>query len=382
MKRTLINSENGAKSKGLYILGSLYPQVTGGMEIFNYYFLNYQLNKSPDEIYYIGEKKADNDRGNYIQLKKRWPVRIFYPIQLFKAVYKLRNRIDYAYISYAEQSWIISFSNSLVLRFFKIPYIITIHWGKEPDWKFKYPFIYYFRHAWTVIGVSEPVCIAFKKTIPDQEFQYVPPLIPFIHSPCQKSDLKKKLGYLNEEKLLLFVGSMKAMKNPDKIIQAFRKLGSACLEEQNIRLILVGTGDMDNLLREMIEKYQLEKYIRMEGLVHRDAIPDYYKASDVYIISSDYEGTSLSLLEAMYNSLVIIGSDAPGINKMLVNEQNSLLYETSNSDQLAKTIIRVFSDHMLAKNLAESAFNDFNLQYSYESMIKKYQTIFSSVSIQ
>ena len=163
MKRTLINSENVGSSNGLYILGSLYPDVTGGMEIFNYYFLNYQLNASTDEIFYLGEKKAGGERGNFVRLKKRWPVRIFYPIQLLKAVYKLRNRIDYAYISYAEQSWIISFSNSIVLRYFKIPYIITIHWGKEPDWRFKYPFIYYFRHARTVIGVSEPVCAAFKK---------------------------------------------------------------------------------------------------------------------------------------------------------------------------------------------------------------------------
>jgi glycosyltransferase involved in cell wall biosynthesis len=381
MKRILINPENGSNTKGLYILGSLYPDVTGGMEIFNYYFLNYQLNESSDEIYYIGEKKARNENGNFIHIKRRWPVRIFYPFQLLKAVYKLRNRIDYAYISYAEQSWIISFSNSLVLRFFKIPYIITIHWGKEPDWKFKYPFIYYFRHARAVIGVSEPVCAAFKKTIPDQEFQYVPPLIPFSQATEHKSDLKKKLGYLKEEKLVLFVGSMKPMKNPDKIIQAFQKIGSTWLEEQNIRLVLVGTGEMSNLLKDMIDKYQLGKYIRMEGLVHRDSIPDYYKASDLYIISSDYEGTSLSLMEAMYNSLVIIGSDAPGINKMLKNEQNSLLYETHNTDQLAKTIIQAFSDQVFAKSLAERAFKDFNLQYSYESMMKRYQAIFSSVSI-
>ena len=46
-------------------------------------------------------------------------------------------------------------------------------------------------------------------------------------------------------------------------------------------------------------------------------IPDYYKTADFYIISSDYEGTSLSLLEAMFNKLAIIASDAPGINRML-----------------------------------------------------------------
>ncbi len=367
---------------GLYILGSLYPDVTGGMEIFNYYFLLFQLRESSDKIYYIGEKKVESEGGNFILLKKRWPVRIFYPFQFFGTVYKMRKRVDYAYVSYAEQSWIIAFSNSLILRFFKIPYIITIHWGKEPDWKFKYPFAYYFKHARSVVGVSEPVCLAFKKTIPDQEFQYIPPLIPFVHSSKSKNDAKKLIGYRNEEKLLLFVGSLKPMKNPDKIMDAFQRIGATWLEQQNIRLILAGTGEMEIQLKEKIERAHLSRYIRMAGLVNRDIIPDYYKAADVYIISSDYEGTSLSLLEAMYNSLIIIGSDAPGINKMLIHNQNSLLYSTQNTDELAQTISRIFSDLPRSKNLGEKAFEDFNQQYSYHSMMKKYQSIFSSVSIE
>ena len=188
------NSKTSGKMAGLYVLGSLYPDVTGGMEVFNYYFLHYQLKESADVIYYLGEKKVEHEKGEFIHLKKRWPVRIFYPFQFLFAVSRLRNKIKYAYITYAEQSWIIAFSHALVMRFFKIPYIITIHWGKEPAWKFSYPFKYYFRHAWTVIGVSEPICIAFKKAIPDQEFQYIPPLIPFQHSDKTKTALKKLLG--------------------------------------------------------------------------------------------------------------------------------------------------------------------------------------------
>jgi glycosyltransferase involved in cell wall biosynthesis len=378
MKRTIPHQNNIGNPKGLYVLGSLYPDVTGGMEIFNYYFLNYQLNESDDSIFYLGEKKADNTKGNFILFKKRWPVRIFYPLQFFMAVYRLRNQISYAYISYAEQSWIISFSNGFILRLFKIPYVITIHWGKNPEWKFKYPFVYYFRHAHSVIGVSEPVCFAFKKIIPDKDFQYIPPLIPFVQSPKPKNDLKRQLGFQNEEKILLFVGSLKAMKNPDKIIEAFRLIGPDYLQEHNIRLILAGTGEMEMELKGRIENYQLGKYVRMEGLVSRENIPDYYKAADAYIISSDYEGTSLSLLEAMYNRLAIIGSDAPGINKMLIGEQNALLYETQNSDKMGAAIKRIFSDQQLAKELGDRAFKDFDNQYSYNSMINKYQAIFSS----
>jgi glycosyltransferase involved in cell wall biosynthesis len=232
----------------------------------------------------------------------------------------------------------------------------------------------------SVIGVSEPICIAFKETIPDQKFQFIPPLIPFKHSTQTKSELKPRFGFHNNEKILLYVGSLKDMKNPDKIIESFRTIGAAYLEDQGIRLVVAGNGEMEVELRRKIENYQLGRYIRIEGLVKRESIPDYYGAADAYIISSDYEGTSLSLLEAMYNRLAIIASDAPGINSMLNHEQNALLYQTKDSNSLAEAIKRIFADHALAEKLAERAFKDFNAKYSYISMINEYQAVFSSVS--
>ena len=55
------------KHAGLYILGSLYPHATGGMEIFNYYFLNHQLAESTDQIYYLGEKAIDTGIDTFSQ---------------------------------------------------------------------------------------------------------------------------------------------------------------------------------------------------------------------------------------------------------------------------------------------------------------------------
>jgi|SRR5450755_174272 len=375
-----MNIAHGKRNlNGLYVLGSLYPYVTGGMEIFNYYFLRNRLESAGDSIYYLGKERADSKKGHFVHLKKLWPARLFYPIQFFFAIFRLRKRPDYVYLCYAEQSWIIVYSQSLILRFFKIPYIITNHWGKEPDWKFAYPFIYYFRHAHAVIGVSEPICSAFKRAIPDQDFQYIPPLIPFELSPHSKTESKRQLGYEAGEKILLFVGSLKGMKNPDKIVEAFRIIGPEWLEEHNMRLVLAGKGEMESELKERIASSQLGKYIRLAGLVSRQMIPDYYHAADVYIISSDYEGTPLSLLEAMFNRLPIIASDAPGINGILIHEQNAFLYETSNSKELADAVKRLFSDPALASRLSDMALNEFNIRYSYESMMEKYISIFSSV---
>ena len=361
------------------MLGSLYPYVTGGMEIFNYYFLESRLKEAPGTIYYLGEKRTGSHNGHFVQLKNLWPTRFFYPLQFFFTVLRLRKLLDYAYISYAEQSWIISFSQSLILRLFRIPYVITIHWGKEPDWKFPYPFISYFKHAHAVIGVSEPICVAFKTVIPQQEFTYIPPLIPFQRSSKSKAELKKQFGYDKEERILLYLGSLKAMKNPDKIVEAFHKIEPSFLENNNIRLILGGSGEMEADLTEKLKHYQLDKYIRLEGLISREKVPEYYAVADCYIISSDYEGTSVSLLEAMFNRMVIIASDAPGINRMVTNEHSALFYETTNTSQLAEIIKKVFTDDLLAERLAAGAFGDFTERYSYELMMSKYESVFSSV---
>ncbi|HEY1872297.1 MAG TPA: glycosyltransferase family 4 protein [Chitinophagaceae bacterium] len=373
-------SQHLRKRAGLYILGSLYPYATGGMEIFNYYFLNHQLAVSADQIYYLGEKGTDAGNGHFFSMKKRWPVKLFYPFQFFFSIYKVRKLVSYAYLSYAEQSWIIAYAQSLTLRFFSVPYIITIHWGKEPDWKFSYPYLSYFRHAHAVIGVSEHICVAFKKTIPDQNFTFIPPLIPFKQAPRTKSELRELMGFKQDDHILLFVGSLKAMKNPDKVVESLRIIGKDILENLHIQLVFAGNGDLESEIRGKIAGYGLTSFIRVEGLVKREFVPDYYKIADAYIISSDYEGTSLSLLEAMYNRLAIIASNAPGINNMVKHEYSALLYETMDPAALADSIKRIFGDKVLAEQLANRAFEDFNLKYSYQDMINKYKAVFSSVS--
>ncbi len=374
--KTITTKKN---SSGLYIFGNLYPYLTGGMEIFNYYFLKHQLKNVNNKVYYLSHDMIEESEQNFVPLKKVWPVRLFYPFQFFFAVKKLKSELDYAYISFAEQSWIISFSQSLILRHFKIPYIITIHWGKEPAWKFKYPFEYFFTNAHSVIGVSDPVCKAYKKVLGEKDVLFIPPLIPFEAFSKTKSEAKKKLGYNNEENIILFVGTLKPMKNPHIILQAVQLIEPTFLTANKIRLLFAGTGEMLDHLKTTTKKLQLTEFVRFDGLISRENIPSYYKAADCYIISSDYEGTSVSLLEAMFNRLPIIASDSPGINSMLRNNHNALLYKTNDTHKLAQNIKHIFSDTILAESLAENAYLDYEKNYSYEVMMKQYSAIFSGV---
>lgn len=364
---------------GLFHLGALYPEVTGGMEVFNYYFLDRMIHKYGSQITYLGEKPCNGHAAQFVPFHVKRPARIFYPFQFFNAIRKFRKKANYCYLCFAEQSWVISYAQSLVLRLFRIPYIVTIHWGKKPTWRFPYPFVSFFRHAHAIIGVSRPICEAYKKAIPDRDFIFIPPLIPFSTPAQNPNEIRSALGLNPDDKIFFYVGSLKGMKNPDKILEALVILGVEYLQRHHIRLVMAGSGDMEDNLKNYVSTHELEPYVSMEGLVERDRVPAYFRAADYFIISSDYEGTSVSLLEAMYHKLPIIASDAPGINDMLTNGKNALLYPTNSPMDLAAAIRRLVDNPELATGLGEAAFKEYAARYSYESMLTQYSAIFSSV---
>ncbi len=366
-------------AKALFVLGSLYPEVTGGMEIFNYYFLKYQLTGLHKKNYYWTTKAVPGLESLHLKIRNLRPVRFFYPVQLFFVLLRYRSRVKYVYTGYARQSWALPFTYALIFRLFRIPYIVTIHSGGMPTWKFKYPYVYYFKNAYALVGVSESICEDYGNLAGGKEVLYIPPLIPFQRSEKSKAMSKHEFGLSEDDRVLLYVGSLKQMKNPDKVLKAFESLGNKFLESNKLKLVFVGGGEMLEELKNFAKEHAgLSDHVVFAGLVSRELIPDFFAMADYYIISSDYEGTSVSLLEAMYNKLAIIGADSPGINTMLQANQNALLYPVHDTKELANCIRSFVTDSRLADGLAAKANKDFGEKYSYQSMIEKYENLFNN----
>lgn len=365
--------------KSLFVLGTLYPAVTGGMEIFNYYFLQYQLGSLKKDILYFSTNCLKNHLRGHVKIWPFRPIRLFYPLQLFLVLLKNNSSIHFVYTGYARQTWIIPFFSALIFRIFRKPYIVTIHSGGKPVWKPAIAFKYYFNHAFALAGVSEAICEEYSERLGGKEVIYLPPVIPFKRSDKPIDRIKSDLRIDPDRKILLFVGTLKGMKNPDKIIKGFELSRSNHDVAVNLQLIFVGGGDMLEPLKQYCQEKLLEDCVFFHGMVARELIQDYYAIADYYIIGSDYEGTSVSLLEAMYNTIPIIATNSPGINRMLQSGRNGLLYPAHDPVALAKCIQLLMGDDELADNLAEQAKRDFDEKYSYETMIAGYEAIFLSV---
>ena len=239
-------------------------------------------------------------------------------------------------------------------------------------WKFKAPYHWYFKRAKLVFGVSKVICQEYTNRT-GVNVTYLPPLIPFSIASEDKKDLRKEYGFNTDENIFLSVGSLKKLKKPMAVVLAAESLGINFLSKHNIRFVFAGDGPLKIEMKSFIKQHKLSKFVSLLGNVPREKVHEVYKLSDSYIISSDFEGTPISMLEAMANKLLIIGSDVQGINNILSQDGMGFLFDNANVQQLASIIEKVVSENLQSKK--DNAQHFYLMHFSHEKILKQIKDV-------
>lgn len=183
-----------------------------------------------------------------------------------------------------------------------------------------------------------------------------------------KYDMKKRARIreeinLKNELLIGHVGRFTYAKNHDFILEVFEKY--LLNYNKNAHLLLVGSGERENEIKEIIISKKLEKNVSV--LSNRSDVNDILSAIDVFIFPSFYEGLPVTLVEAQANGLPIIASDRitnlTTINASLVN---SLSIEDSSK---WAQLIDILSEH-LEKNRIEKNKKIVNSKFDISNVTK------------
>ena len=118
--------------------------------------------------------------------------------------------------------------------------------------------------------------------------------------------------------------------------------------------------------------------IIMPGYV--DDIWKYYKAMDIFLLTSRSEGFSLALLEAGISSVPLVASDIPGNDEFIKNGENGFLFSLNDTDELVRIINRLSGDPELRKDLGRNAFEDVRKNYTIEVLAGKMDAFLKSIT--
>lgn len=135
-------------------------------------------------------------------------------------------------------------------------------------------------------------------------------------------------------KRLLTVGRLKTQKNHALLIRALKIVRRSV----DARLLILGTGECEEETRAFIDAEGLTEHVLMPGHVE-NPIP-FYTASDLFVLSSDYEGFGNVLVEALACGLPVVSTDCPfGPAEILEDGRYGSLVPVGNADALAQAIL-------------------------------------------
>lgn len=217
-------------------------------------------------------------------------------------------------------------------------------------------------------GVSEDICewarvsddkvvTIYNPVISEEEIgtTYKPPSHPWFHD--------------DDIAVVLSVGRHTSQKDYPTLIRSFALL----LEErENVRLMLLGGGELTSEYESLIAELGIEEEVAMPGFVTQPY--PYMAHADVFALSSRVEGLSLVLIEAMACGTTVVSTDCPnGPSEVLVDGKYGELVPVGDPDSLKSALTRALL-HPTDEGLLRERAGDFSIKKA----ATEYEQLFST----
>lgn len=156
-----------------------------------------------------------------------------------------------------------------------------------------------------------------------------------------------------KSKRIISVGRLEPQKNQLMLLEAFSYVHK---EYPEYALEIYGEGSLKNILQSRIDELHLSKFVFLKG--HSSNIYQILEDSFLFVLSSDYEGMSNALLEAMSIGMPVVTTDHPcgGARTLIRNEENGILVPVNDSYSMGKAIKRIIEDDELALKIGKNAY--------------------------
>lgn len=191
-----------------------------------------------------------------------------------------------------------------------------------------------------------------------------------IPNPIMISGIIPDISYGNMPKNIVSLGRLdNKQKRLDILIKAYTIFHSS---HPDYRLLIYGTGEDENLVKSFVSESDSKDSIELKGL-STNSLHD-LSSGGMFVISSDYEGISNALLEAMAVGLPVVSTDhTPGGARLLINDhENGLLVPMRNPKAMADAMAEFADNPELAKKCGQNAKNVLN-RFSLNKIIDKWE---------
>ena len=174
-----------------------------------------------------------------------------------------------------------------------------------------------------------------------------------LFQPMDKELAKQQLGF-SDDKIILFVGRMEALKGVDQLLKAMSYLP----DTQGLRLVVIGGDEHSQYEMERLQRLSRELHIQDSvtflGLVKHEELPRFYSAASVCVVPSYYESFGLVALESLACGTPVVTTDVGDLKNIIRQGETGYVVIDNTPRCLADKIALLLSRPSLNTNSALS----------------------------
>jgi glycosyltransferase involved in cell wall biosynthesis len=288
---------------------------------------------------------------------------------LFPFLRKNRNNIDLSFVNSS-----VCFVEMRLLKFFKIPYVVSVKEKINPGLVRKYVHKLIDNSASKVIVISNFLYKLLKDTIKEKEIRVIRTSIDEDIYNKYKSDINVQKD--KNKFVILNVGQIYGLKNQILLVEAINKLKNK--ESVLVKFIgFVADNNYKEKLLRKIDEYELNNVIEFHGAMSKKEIISEYINCDAVVITSKEEGMSLVLVEALYFEKPVISTKVGIIPEIISNRENGIIVDSQNPYSLSSAIKELMSDKILYDKIKENALKTFRANFNLQKALEEHLEIFN-----
>lgn len=190
----------------------------------------------------------------------------------------------------------------------------------------------------------------------------------------ERKELRGELGIPEDVEV---VGTVAVFRQQKRLDQWLEAAALVARDRDDVHFLLVGDGPLRDDLQALGESLGLTEKLHFPGL-QQDVRP-FLEIMDVFVMSSEFEGLPLALLEAMAMSCVVIATEVGGIPEVIRSGTNGYLTKVNDPEALGGLILRVLQNVDDRSRIQTEARQTIKERFGIAEMVANTEAIYESI---
>ncbi len=295
---------------------------------------------------------------------------VYNPFIIFYIIPYLKSRYDVVHVHLFPAQYWVAFAK--ILSFTKVHIVTTEHNTNNKRrnnkfWKCIDNIVYGCYDK--IIACADKPLELFKKIYPKFDSCAIPNGVDISKYRDAKPYSKSDFNMAENDFMVTMVARFDYPKRQDTVIEAVARL------PKKFHAVFVGgIPEKANAIRCVNLAKSLGISDRVHFLYTRSDVPRILKTSDAVVMSSEYEGLSLSSIEGMASGNPFISSNVNGLKEVVAGA--GLMFECGNADELAHILLKLESDEVFYNQTVRNCWER-AAQYDIKVCVSKYKSIYN-----